>query len=141
MNRIVSYFCCAAIALVVVARPVSAIPQFFNEFKAKYADKEGTDEQKALAETIEAIKPATLRCNICHAGKDKKKHNAYGEAMAELLDKKEDKDNKEKIQEALDKVSEIKLDPEDEKSPTYGDILKEGKLPIEVKAEEEEASR
>jgi hypothetical protein len=138
MNRIVGYFCCAAVAAVLVTRPASAIPQFFNEFKAKYADPEGTDEQKALNETIEAIKPATLRCNVCHEGKDKKKRNAYGEAMAELLDKKEDKDNKEKIQEALDKISEIKIDPEDEKSPTYGEILAEGKLPIEVKEEEEE---
>ena len=138
MNRIVSYFCCAAVAVGIAARPALAIPQFFNEFKALYADPDGTDEQKALAETIEAIKPATLRCNICHEGKDKKKRNVYGEALAELLDKKEDKDNKEKIKEALEKVGEMKLDPDDEKSPTFGDILKEGKLvacgsPEEVK--------
>lgn len=138
MNRVVSYLCCAAVALAFIARPVSAIPQFFNEFKAKYADPEGTAEQKALAETIEAIKPATQRCNVCHVGKDKKKRNAYGDALAELLDKKEDKDNKEKIQEALDKVAETKVDPDDEKSPTYGDLLKEGKLPIEIKEEEAE---
>jgi hypothetical protein len=138
MKRIVSYCVCAVVTLVLVARPALAIPQFFNEFKALYADPEGSDEQKALAKTIDEIKPAGLRCNICHEGKDKKKKNAYGEALGELLDKKEDKDDKEKIKEALEKVGELKLDEEKEDSPTYGDVLKEGKLPIEVKAEEDE---
>lgn len=141
MNRIVSYFCCAAVAFALVARSASAIPQFFNEFKAKYADPEGEPEQKALAEAIDEIKPATLRCNVCHVGKDKKKRNAYGEQLAELLDKKEDKDDKEKIQKALDEVAEIKIDPDDEESPTYGDVLKEGKIPIEIKEEEKEAAK
>lgn len=138
MKRIVSYCLCAAVALGLVARPALAIPQFFNEFKALYADPEGSDEQKELAKTIEDIKPAALRCNVCHEGKDKKKKNAYGQALGELLDKKEDKDNKEKIKEAIEKVGEMKVDPDDEKSPTYGEVLKEGKLPIEIKAEKEE---
>ena len=32
----------------------------------------------------------------------------------------------------------MKVDPEDEKSPTYGDLLKEGKFPVEIKDEEAE---
>lgn len=136
MKRFVSYLCCAAFFVALLVEPVAALPQFFNEFKAKYADPEGDDIQKSLAEQIKAMK-ATERCNICHVGKDKKKHNPYGLALAELLDKKEDKDNKEKIQESLDKVAEIHIDPEDDKSPTYGDLLKEGKFPIEIKEEEE----
>lgn len=137
MKRFVSYLCCAGCLWALVVGPAAAIPPFFNEFKAKYADPEGADEQKALAEQIEAMKQMQ-RCNICHVGKDKKKRNPYGEELAKLLDKKDDKDNKEKIQESLDKVAEIKVDPEDEKSPTYGDLLKEGKFPIEI--EEEEAA-
>ncbi len=136
MKRFVSYLCCAGFVLALVVGPVAAIPPFFNEFKAKYADPDGSDEQQALAEQIEGLKQMQ-RCNICHEGKDKKKRNVYGEALAELLDKKEDKDNKEKIQESLDIVAEIKVDPKDEKSPTYGDLLKEGKLPVEIKEEEE----
>jgi hypothetical protein len=135
MKRFVSYLCCAGCALALLVGPVAAIPPFFNEFKAKYADPDGEEPQKALAEQIEAMKQMQ-RCNICHEGKDKKKRNAYGEALAELLDKKEDKDNKEKIQESLDKVAEMKVDPEDDKSPTYGDLLKEGKFPVEIKEEE-----
>jgi hypothetical protein len=41
---------------------------------------------------------------------------------------KGEKDNK-KIEEALDKVAAAHVDANDDKSPTYGDLIKAGKLP------------
>ena len=65
------------------------------------------------------------KCNSGHEGKSKKDKNAYGELLDKLLDRKKDAKNPEKIRQALAAV-------ESEKSPsgeTYGDLLKEGKLP------------
>jgi hypothetical protein len=103
-----------------------AIPPFKKEFDAKYVKADSTEEaDKALAKAVDKVK-----CNTCHLGKDKKKRNTYGEQLAELLDKKEDAKNKEKIQKALETVSALKIDPEKDDSPTFGDLLKAGKLPL-----------
>lgn len=94
-----------------------AIKQFADEFKEMYV-KDGTP----LAAEVEKAK-----CNVCHVGKSKKDRNAYGEALAKLLDKKEDKSNKEKIRQALETVA---AQPSaGAGSPTFGDLIKEGKLP------------
>jgi hypothetical protein len=62
-----------------------------------------------------------------------------------MLDKKEDKDNEEKIVEALDKVAKMHVDPKDDKSPTYGDLIAKGTLPggtlEEAKKEPKEEER
>lgn len=120
--------CLAGVALASVStRPARAIPAFKAEFDAKYVKKDSTDPaEKALAEAVKEVK-----CNVCHVGTDKKQRNAYGQALAELLDKKEDAKNKQKIQEALDKVAAMKCDPEKPDGPTFGDLLKGGKLPAE----------
>jgi hypothetical protein len=94
-----------------------AIKQFADEFKAVYV-QEGTP----LAAEVEKAK-----CNVCHMGKSKKDRNAYGQALSELLDKKEDKDNKEKIRQALETVAA--KPSAGAGSPTFGDLIKEGKLP------------
>jgi hypothetical protein len=94
-----------------------AIKQFADEFKAVYVE-EGTP----LAAEVEKAK-----CNVCHMGKSKKDRNAYGQALAELLDKKEDKDNKDKIRQALETVAA--KPSAGAGSPTFGDLIKEGKLP------------
>lgn len=105
--------------------PARAIPAFKTEFDAKYVKKDSADPaEKALAEAVKEAK-----CNVCHVGTDKKQRNAYGQALSELLDKKEDAKNKQKIQEALDKVAEMHSDPEKTDSPTFGALIKEGKLP------------
>lgn len=103
----------------------SAIPPFKKEFDAKYVNKDSQDPVAvAFVEATEKVK-----CNVCHKGKDKKLRNAYGEALAQLLDKKEDAKNPEKIQQALDKVASLPSNPEDENAPTFGDLIKAGKLP------------
>ena len=94
-----------------------AIKQFADEFTAMYVE-----DGKPLAAEVEKAK-----CNVCHVGKSKKDRNAYGEALAELLHKKEDKSNKEKIRKALETVA---AQPSaGAGSPTFGDLIKEGKLP------------
>jgi hypothetical protein len=102
-----------------------AIPPFKKEFDAKYVKKDSTDPVEVqFAAAIEVVK-----CNTCHKGKDKKMRNVYGEALAELLDKKADAKDVEKIQKALDEVAGKPSDPNDEKSPTFGDLIKKGELP------------
>ena len=78
------------------------------------------------------------RCGVCHEGKktktDKKPRNAYGKALQEALGKKMVK-NKEKdlILESFAKTEKVKSGIEDK---TFGDLLKEEKLPAPAKADE-----
>jgi hypothetical protein len=109
----------ASVAMAVTTSPAFAIKQFADEFKAVYV-KEGTP----LAAEVEKAK-----CNVCHVGKNKKDRNAYGHALAELLDKKADKDDKEKIRKALEDVAAMSSDPAKPDAPTFGALINEGKLP------------
>jgi cytochrome c2 len=105
--------------------PAKAIKAFKDQFEAKYVKKETKDaKEKAFAEAV-----AKAKCNVCHEGKKKSDRNAYGKELAKLLDKKADKDNIEKIKKSLEKVAKAKVDPKDKKSPTFGELIKEGKLP------------
>ena len=116
----------AVMAVVVLtvssARPALAIKQFQDEFKAVYVKADSSDPaEKALAAAVEGAK-----CNVCHKGKEKKDRNAYGEALAALLDKKEDAKNPEKIRKAL---QEVAAKESAAGGPTFGDLIKMGKLP------------
>ena len=106
-------------------REAFAIKQFGEEFKAVYVKPDSADPaEKALAAAVEEAK-----CNVCHKGSSKKDRNAYGEALDKLLDKKEDAKNVEKIRKALEEVAALPSDPAKADSPTFGALLKEGKLP------------
>jgi len=98
---------------------VLPVKQFSDEFKAVYV-KEGTP----LAAEVE-----TAKCNVCHKGKSKKNRNVYGEALSKLLDKKEDKANKDKIRQALETVAKESSDPSKPDAPTFGELIAAGKLP------------
>ena len=121
--------CCAATILALVfgvaVRPAHAIKPFSDEFKAKYV-KEDSKEKKDqdFAELVTEAK-----CNVCHMGKSKKDRNPYGVELAKLLDKKADKADKDKIQSVLAKVEKLPVNPDEKKSPTFGDLIKAGKLP------------
>ena len=105
----------------------SADKAFRDEFVAVYVKADSNEpKDKAFAEAVDKAK-----CNICHVGKVKKNRNRYGKALAELLSRKTDTENKEKIQAALKKVPALHSDPKDEKSPTFGELIKTGKLPGE----------
>jgi hypothetical protein len=123
MIRSSTLFRLAAFGLVIAtaasAREAYAIKQFADQFKEVYV-KDGTP----LAAEVE-----TAKCNVCHKGKNKKDRNAYGEALAKLLDKKEDKDNVEKIREALATVAKESSDPANAGAPTFGGLIEAGKLP------------
>jgi hypothetical protein len=101
-----------------------AVAPFKKEFDAVYVKKAPTtDAQKSLLASVEKAK-----CNVCHTGKSKKERNGYGQALAQLLTKKDGKDVA-KIHAALEKVAGMKSKPDDAGSPTFGELIEQGKLP------------
>ena len=116
---------CVALACGGSAREAFAIKQFFDEFKTMYVKPDSADPaEKALVAEVDAAK-----CNVCHVGSSKKDRNAYGNALAERLDKKEDAKNAEKIKKALEEVAALPSDPAKADAPTFGALIKAGKLP------------
>src|SRR5262245_42656135 len=118
MNRV---FCLSLIVAVAASLVLGNLPaaQAFPPFKIQF-DKRYMAEGSALQKAYEG----KSTCNVCHVGADKKKKNDYGVALDKLLGR-DDLQNAEKIQQALEKV-------ESEKSGamTFGDLIKEGKLPL-----------
>ena len=107
------------------ARSALAIKPFKDAFEAKYVKADSKDP--AAVAFAAACKQA--KCTICHVGKNKKQRNPYGQQLAKLLNKETDKDNKEKINQALEQVAAIKVNPNNADSPTFGDLIQKGKLP------------
>ncbi|HEX6962485.1 MAG TPA: hypothetical protein VF175_11500 [Lacipirellula sp.] len=115
----------SALIVAVAAEQALAIAQFQAAFIKEYINDHPDKEFQKYVKT-------KAKCHICHQGKVTPKnvhHNAYGEHLVELLDPKEDKKDVEKIKKALAEVAKMHSDPEDENSPTYGDLIKESKLP------------
>lgn len=101
-----------------------AMKPFHDEFVAKYVKPDSTEKkEKAFAEAAQAAK-----CNICHQGKTKTVRNIYGRALGRFLSE-DDAESKEKVRAALDKAAQVKINPDDPRSPTFGDLIKAGKLP------------
>lgn len=98
-----------------------AIPAFQTQFYKKYLD--GNEN----AEYVNLVKKEA-KCWLCHQGKDRKHHNAYGIHLTEHLTKKDIKDV-EKIIKALDTVAALHSNPDDDKSKTYGEMIAAGELP------------
>ena len=131
MKRVCSLVLCGLLVVSIALASVNsahAILPFKKEFDNLYVKPEGTDSEKALATAAQ-----TAKCDVCHMGEKKKDRNAYGQSLKKLLDKKEDAKNVAKIQAALKKVEAEPSDPKDPKSPTFGDLIKAGKLPGAVK--------
>jgi hypothetical protein len=105
------------------AAPADADPRFYIEFKKMYLDKH--PDKKYVAE----VNKGTNRCLVCHQGKKRKNHNVYGQPLVELLDRKKDLKDTEKIQAAIKKVTAMHVDPKDKKSETYEDRIKASKWP------------
>lgn len=117
--------CCTLLAVFGLAiSSARAIAPFKKEFDEKYVKKApATDAEKSLAAAV-----GEAKCNVCHYGKSKKNRNTYGQALAKELTKKDGKDLA-KIHAALDKVAAEKSNPDDASSPTFGELLNQGKLP------------
>jgi hypothetical protein len=110
--------------------PARAVKEFFAEFEAKYA-KRNTRKRNEIALT-KAIDQA--KCTICHPNNNKHKLTSYGSEVAKRINQY-DKQNKKKIQEALENVSKLPNDSYDPKSPKFGAIFKQGKLPKDYVAQ------
>jgi hypothetical protein len=119
-------FGCGALGLVALSSETAeAIPAFKTGFDKLYVKKDSTDpKEKALAEEVGVVK-----CNVCHVGKVKKDKNAYGIELGKLINKKQHIKDPVAIKDALEKVGGMSSNPADPKAPTYGDLIKEGKLP------------
>jgi hypothetical protein len=111
----------ALLASGISVRPAQAIMQFQREFVKLYV---GDDKDSDFAKQVKKA-----GCFVCHQGKSRKHHNPYGVHLVELLDKKTDMKNPEKIIGALKKVEAMHSVAGDDTSPTYGDLIKQGKLP------------
>jgi hypothetical protein len=130
---VVSFSIAVAVAIVLTfsTRTAESRQPYAKKFASKYTKADGTDEEKAFAVLV-----TNAKCTVCHEpGNDKKLRNRYGKALAEIIkpkdvpaDWKGETDNK-KIEEALDKVALIHIDVKDDKSPTYAELIKTGKLP------------
>ncbi len=110
-----------------------AMPPFKKAFDAKYVKPDSADEkEKAFAASAKKV-----NCNVCHKGKSKKMRNAYGEAVDKFIEKAEK--DPAKIEEALNKAAAEKSKPDDPNSPTFGELIQQGQLPIEPGSAAEEA--
>lgn len=122
MRKFGIMFFAAVLVACGLTHPAMAIKQFSDQFKELYIKHH---PNKEFAEYV----TKKVRCFVCHQGKKKKNHNPYGQHLTELLDRKKDKKNKEKIIAALKQVGAMHSDPNDEKSPTYAELIAAGKLP------------
>ena len=98
-------------------------PQYFKAFKEKYVKPDGSAEEKAFAAEV-----TDAKCLVCHEAGSKKNRNSYGKELAKVFIPPNEKDPA-KIDEAFSKVADMHVDPNDPNSPTYGDLIKQGKLP------------
>ncbi len=112
------------LGLATIAPPVDAVEEFYAELEAKYVKPESKNQN----DVVLTIAFEQARCTICHPGDDKHRLTAYGGQVAWRINKY-DKENREKIQKALEQVAALRSDPRDPKSPTYGELFREGRLP------------
>ncbi len=129
MKKICLMLLSAALTLGVVLTwttgSADARPNYDKVFVEKYG--------KELKEGIEKVgekndEGKVTHCNICHvAGKKKDQRNAYGQELAKGGLKKET--DAAKIKAAFEKAESSHSKAGDDKSPTFGELIKAGKLP------------
>ncbi len=106
----------AGLMIVVSINSVDARPNYLPQFKKTYPD----------------FKPVeTAKCTVCHFGKEKKNRNDYGTSIAKALGKQKVMDN-DLIKKAFEMAAGEKSSVE---GKTFGDLIKEGKLPGKAPAE------
>ena len=126
---VATFVFCAVIVGLFGARPAGAVKAFMEQFKAVYVKADTTDH------TMQIFNEAVEKkgCTVCHRGqptKPTKTWNAYGTQLKKLLNARSDAQNATKIRAALMKVGKMKSNPDESDSPTFGQRLKEGKLPV-----------
>lgn len=123
------------VLMVFASKQAEARPKYYSSFQKKYP--EVVKENDVLEK---------VKCNACHIGQPKaKKWNAYGVALRTALENElggKDKIGKagvldvKVIEAALKKTEEAKSEIE---GKTFGDLLKEKKLPAKVGKDEKKA--
>ena len=133
-----------AITTIALTGDAYALAPFKKAFEKKYLANHKNEEYQKLAKKT--------GCNVCHVSKAKKNfRNEYGEMLAKLIEgdaqdrikaakkeggpeaeKKEKAKVAEELEKAFDKVLKEKSDGG--KGPTYEELIKEGKLPVEIDA-------
>jgi len=123
----------AVVGLMIVAgmaitvRPAHAVKEFREQFEAKYVNRHSRKRNDvALARAVDAA-----QCRVCHPNDDKHKLNVYGSQLAQYVNQF-DKEKTERIQDSLEKISVKRSDPFDKNSPTFGALIKKGKLPADT---------
>ncbi len=123
MHRLIVALITGVVFICSSAHQAEAVVAFKKEFQKLYINPDTNEEFAKL------VKSNKTGCFVCHQGKKRKHHNTYGIHLTKLLDKKKDIKDKEKIIAALKKVEKMHIDPDDKKSPTYGELIKANKLP------------
>ncbi|MGD9720979.1 MAG: hypothetical protein AB7O59_02875 [Pirellulales bacterium] len=125
MKKVCVIAICGAVAVLAIeTQRAAGVEAFRKEFESMYVKAEpGSDAEKSLQTAFKAAK-----CNVCHFGTSKKNRNDYGKALATLLTKKDAKDTA-KIHSALEQVAGMKSKADDGASPTFGELIQQGKLP------------
>ncbi len=117
---------CAVVAGIFSTRPAGAVKPFFEQFKAVYV-KPNAKDRTSLIFNAGVTKKG---CGVCHRGQPAKKvFNPYGKQLSQLLNAKRDAGNTVAIREALNRVGKMKFNPDDPKSLTFVQRIKQGKLP------------
>ena len=134
---------CISLCVLLANRPADALTEFRKAFEQKYA-KDNADANEDFKKAVK-----TAACNVCHVkGKKKEERNAYGNALAELIEgsakervaaaqgaaaKKAEKEKLVKeLEAAFEQVEKMKVDPEKEDSETFGERLHANKLPVDL---------
>lgn len=98
--------------------------EFHKAWVKMYIDE--NDDSEEMEEYKSMVAKGKNRCLVCHQGKKKENHNAYGmHFVGELT--KEDKKDEEKINEVLEKVGKMPVSEDD--SATYNDRIAKKQFP------------
>jgi hypothetical protein len=126
--------------------PADAITPFTKAFEEKYVKDHPSEEFRT------AFKKT--RCNVCHVkGEPKTVSNEYGNELAKFIEgnaeeriktaraenrlKEEEEQLAKELEKAFAEVEKIKVNAADPSSPTYGEIIRGGKLPASAEEDDE----
>ena len=116
---------CIIVAGVWHTPPAGAEKPVMEQFKTMYVKSKSTDRTAVIFK--EAVEKK--QCTICHLPKPQKGFNAYGKQVSTLITKCNSQDA-QAVRAALKKVAQMKSNPSDSKSLTFGQRLAQGKLPV-----------
>ncbi len=128
MRRAISVAVMVALIAAVWPKPreAHAVKEFMDQFKARYVDYESNDPARIrFAKRFEQT-----RCAVCHVkGEEKTVRTNYGRLLDKYLSKEQHKKDKAQILKVLRYVETQPSDPRDPRSATFGERIKQGKLP------------